>query len=158
MMSKEQIIASLTPLVPSLTETDPQWAVFGSAALVLCGMETEAADIDIMLTRQSAQQLEEQWAQSGMPLMAMHGSSPGSPFRSHLLRLQSSGILVELSGGLEMRQNGRWEPVEALDVQTAPGGIRYCSLSECKRLLQMFGRPKDLLRLREIEAYTSAEP
>lgn len=152
MTKKEQIINCMTPLVDALDKADPQWAIFGSAALVLCGMDMPVSDIDIILSRQAAQRLEQEWQKEGVVLpMNKEKSATESLFRSHLVRCNASGIMVELSGSLEILKEGRWLPVRPQKVITGSNGIRFCSLAECKRLLKLFARPKDLLRLKEIE-------
>ena len=151
MTKKEQIINCMTPLVDALDKADPQWAIFGSAALVLCGMDMPVGDIDIILNRQAAQRLEQEWLKAGVAIPLDKESTTEGLFRSHLVRCNASGIMVELSGNLKIYKEDRWQPVRPQKVLTDPNGIRFCSLAECKRLLKFFARPKDLLRLEEIE-------
>ncbi len=153
MTEKERIINCMSPLVAALDKADPGWAIFGSAALALCGMDMPVADIDIILSRQAAQRLEQEWQKAGVAFPMDKESATESLFRSHLVRYTSSDIIVELSGGLEIRDKEGWMPVQPREVLTTLHGIRHCSLSECKRLLTLFGRPKDLHRLRLIEAH-----
>ena len=42
--------AFLAPLASVLDACDPHWAVFGSAALSLCGFDVEVHDVDILTT------------------------------------------------------------------------------------------------------------
>ena len=97
--------------------------------------------------------MEQEWLRTGMALPLDQESAPESLFRSHLVRNNSTSIMVELSGGLEIRTEKGWMPVRPREVLTTPTGIRHCSLPECTRLLTLFGRPKDLHRLRLIEAH-----
>lgn len=55
----------MTPLVDALNKAAPQWAIFGLAALALCGMDMPVGDIDIILSRQAAQRLEQEWQKEG---------------------------------------------------------------------------------------------
>ena len=153
MTEKERIINCMSPLVAALDKADPEWAIFGSAALALCGMDMPVADIDIILSPEGAARMEQEWLKTGMALPLDQESAPESLFRSHLVRNNSTSIMVELSGGLEIRTEEGWMPVRPREVLTTPTGIRHCSLPECKRLLTLFGRPKDLHRLRLIEAH-----
>lgn len=151
MTEKEHIINCMSPLVPALDKADPGWAIFGSAALVLCGMDMPVGDIDIILSREGAARMEQEWLKTGTTLPPDQENAPESLFRSHLVRNGSTAIMVELSGGLEIRTEKGWMPVRPREVLTTPAGIRHCSLPECRRLLTLFGRPKDLHRLRLIE-------
>ena len=158
MTEKERIINCMSPLVAALDKADPEWAIFGSAALALCGMDMPVADIDIILSPEGAARMEQEWLRTGMALPLDQESAPQSQFRSHLVRNNSTSIMVELSGGLEIRTEKGWMPVRPREVLTTPTGIRHCSLQECKRLLTLFGRPKDLHRLRLIEAHLTHCP
>ncbi len=144
MTSQEIITKSLAPLVYDLNRADSAWAVFGSAALVLNGVDVAVNDIDILLTAEGAAQLETLWAAHRIPL----DEKEGGQFRSRLSQYRTPSLIVELSGGLELFRADRWQPVHIRKTAVTPAGIRYATLPQCKRLLQLFGRPKDLARLR----------
>ena len=61
MTEKERIINCMSPLVAALDKADPEWAIFGSAALALCGMDRPVADIDIILSPEGAARMEQEW-------------------------------------------------------------------------------------------------
>ncbi len=143
MTTQEIITRSLAPLVDDLNRADAAWAVFGSAALVLNGVDVAVSDIDIMLTAEGAAQLETLWAAHRIPL----DEKSGGLFRSRLSQYRTPGLIVELSGGLELFRADRWQPVLIHEAAITPEGIRHATLPECKRLLQLFGRPKDTARL-----------
>ncbi len=143
MTNQEIITKSLAPLVDDLNRADSAWAVFGSAALALNGVDVAVNDIDILLTAEGAAQLETLWAARRIPL----DEKGGGPFRSRLSQYRTQGLIVELSGHLEILRHGRWQPVCIREAAVTPEGIRYSTLPECKRLLQLFGRPKDKARL-----------
>ena len=146
MHKKEIIASSLAPFLADLNAAGGEWAVFGSAALVLNGMDVEAGDIDILLGTREAEILEERW--NALRIVEQNPmEKKDSPFRSRLSKFRSPQLTVELSGGLEIRKAGTWQPVTVHEVHTSAQGIRFCTLEECKRLLTLFGRPKDLERL-----------
>ena len=138
----DALSAFLAPLASVLDACDPHWAVFGSAALSLCGFDVEVHDVDILTTEDGLAAFRRRFAGcctcSKVPASTL--------FRSSMSRFSMDGRQLEVCAGLEVCRQGRWLPVEVQEV-TVTDGIRHCSREECRRLLQLFGRAKDLRRL-----------
>ncbi len=138
---KELLTEILTELKPQLDAEYAGWAVFGSAALALNGMEDMAVhDIDIVV-----------------PAAKIRRSNglDESHFRCRERRRFSlRGMEVDISIGLEVRLGNRWMRVVPREICISDG-IRYATLKECLRLLRLFGRPKDLEKIPHIEAFIS---
>ena len=65
-------------------------------------------------------------------------------------------VTVELMGGLEVSCRGNWEKLLIQDFVTFKIGrhfVKTPSLKENIRILQLFGREKDLARARQIEIF-----
>lgn len=150
MSMQERIIKSIAPLVDDLNHADIHWTIFGSAALLLNGIELNVNDIDILLSREAAELLERKWR--NLRATAEKSCTPTGTglFRSRLSRYLSAGLPIELSGGLELRKGTAWQPVTATEIYIGEQGIHYCSLADCVRLLHTFDRPKDKERLKLI--------
>lgn len=138
----DSLRALLAALASDLDACDPYWVVFGSAALALCGFDVEVHDVDIMTSERGLAEFCRRYADS-----CTCREVPAGPFfRSPMARFRMDGWQVEVCGPLEVCKQGEWLPVEVREV-TITDGIRHCSREECKRLLQLFGRRKDLRRL-----------
>jgi len=124
---------------------DP-WTLIGSAAAWLTGAEVVVADIDVLTTDRDAMTMRERWhsrVNSGfMPADA-------NRFRSNFARYDFAGIPVEVMGGLEVAGAEGWKLVQVGDIISVNflGLTIYIpSIVEQVRILNLFGRPKDLQR------------
>ena len=115
--------AFLAPLASVLDACDPHWAVFGSAALSLCGFDVEVHDVDILTTEDGLAAFRRRFAGcctcSKVPASTL--------FRSSMSRFSMDGRQLEVCAGLEVCRQGRWLPVEVQEV-TVTDGIRHCSI------------------------------
>lgn len=147
-MTEKEIREALAGVVPLLDKADADWCVYGSAALVLHGMTGIGAhDVDVMMSVGGLRMLLRHLPQAEM----LGGDKPGSRFRSLHARVYIKGVEVDLSGDLQIRQAAGWHDVAVTEV-CHRDGIRFASLQDCIRLLRLFGRPKDLMRLEQVVA------
>lgn len=138
-----EIIKVLGDVLPLLDKADPQWVIFGSAALALNGVSgIRTCDIDIMMSREGAVNAERLL----VAYLQEVDDGAGDLFRSRRSLYRIQGMEVDISGGLEILSNERWEPVTVRRVEVRQR-VQYASLLDCMRLLGLFGRPKDLERL-----------
>jgi hypothetical protein len=147
------LYATLADVVPDLHVhcVDP-WCLIGSAAALVLGAEVSVADVDVLTSRADADTLMQVWAQQREPAFA---PPDGDRFRSHFARFRFPGAPVEVMGGLELRLDGRWQPV-------APGKLVLAGVNGLAvpvpciddqiRLLESFGREKDLRRAAVLRA------
>lgn len=147
-MTDKEIREALAGIVHLLDEADAGWCVYGSAALALHGVPgIEAHDVDVMLSASGLRTLLRHLPQAEL----LGEDKPGSRFRSLHARVYIEGVEVDLSGDLQIRQAGEWHDVSVAEV-CHRDGIRFASLQDCIRLLRLFGRPKDLMRLERVTA------
>lgn len=124
---------------------DP-WTLIGSAAARLAGAEVAVADLDVLTSVRDADALIEHWRarqdETWVPPSA-------GRFRSRFARFLFPGLPVEVMGGLDLCGERGWEPVrigEVVTVDVAGLAVPIPALAEQIRVLESFGRPKDLQR------------
>jgi hypothetical protein len=135
-MEENTLRRILQGLAPWLHREYPGWAVFGSAALRLNGVnDVDVHDIDIVVPT-----ADETLPDGGEGI-----------FRSQRReRMMVEGVEVDISVGLWVRSRGRWRRV-TVDEAVEADGLRDASMAECGRLLRLFNRPKDRSRLRLLQ-------
>lgn len=154
----------MTPLPQALRDTlaatVPQlhahcrdaWVVIGSAAAALAGAPVEVADLDLLTSERDAERLIALWsAQQDRA----YQPAASDRFRSRFARFLFPAMPVEVMGGLELHTAQGWQPVHAHDIApVACAGVEVPipTRSEQIRILQSFGRPKDLQRARLLHA------
>lgn len=146
-MSPDGLSVLLDHLKPDLDTVAEPWTVIGSGALILLGLPLEtASDLDFVTTVEGAQQLRMFW---GSWLGAADAKLPDGPFRSEdFARYDTPWGPVEVMGGLRVRG----EPL-VIGARCADRPIP--SGPEQLRILRLFGRPKDLAKAAQLEAWLS---
>ncbi|HVC18058.1 MAG TPA: hypothetical protein VNE18_12240 [Rhodanobacter sp.] len=147
----------LVAAVPDLHRCcrDP-WALIGSAAAWLAGAEVTVADLDVLTSTGDAQTLIGQWRTRRD---ASWIAEESDRFRSRFARFGFPGMAVEVMGGLELCGANGWEPVrvdEKVMVDVAGLAVPIPTVAEQVRLLQSFGRPKDLRRAALLQSLSVA--
>lgn len=151
------LYATLAEIVPELHVhcLDP-WCVIGSAAALLAGAEVSVADVDLLTSRDDAERLMMLWADRREPAYEPAGADR---FRSHFARFRFPGMPVEVMGGLELNQGDGWKPVSVgrLVLAGLNGlAVPMPSVDDQIRILECFGREKDLARAKSLHAFTSS--
>ncbi|MHA6203954.1 hypothetical protein ACXU4B_05995 [Dyella soli] len=151
------LYATLAEIVPELHVhcVDP-WCLIGSAAALLVGAEVSVADVDVLVSRDDAQRLMALWAPRRE---AMHELAGADRFRSHFARFRFPGLPVEVMGGLELHDGDAWQPVKAgrLTLVGLNGlAVPVPSVADQIRILESFGRDKDLRRAASLRTLTSS--
>ncbi|MHA6722174.1 hypothetical protein [Sphingomonas sp. RS2018] len=139
-----------SPLVEALVEAaslaaeavDPWW-IIGSAAVVLHGVETPVADIDLLTSARDADSI-----------LAAAGRRPDtesdrSRFRSVYGTLPSPGVSIEVMGGLEVLSAGAWHrvlPATRQAVSVCAATLYVPDRAELAAIMRSFGRAKDIIR------------
>jgi hypothetical protein len=125
---------------------DPWW-IIASAAAVLHGAEPiEVGDVDVLMSRDDAQRL--------LPMLGLAvRPGPEHPnFRSEVLGTwQVPPLPVDFLAGFSVHVADRWIPIapmtrEAIDIGGAT--VYVPARDELRRIIESFGRPKDLERAR----------
>lgn len=124
---------------------DP-WVVIGSAACALAGAAVDVADLDLLTSAADAERLIALWPSQ---LDTSYSPIGGDRFRSRFARFQFPGMPLEVMGGLELHDGDSWRMVRVNDVvHVTVAGIEVPIPSRVEqiRILESFGRPKDLAR------------
>ncbi|MGO4700075.1 hypothetical protein [Dyella sp. 2RAB6] len=140
----EQVVMEALPPLQRLCR-DP-WQVIGSAAAYLAGAEVSVADLDLLTSAADAARRADAWRDR---LDAGYEPAGAERFRSQFARFRFSGMPVEVMGALELNAGQGWQPVtvgELVLVRIAGLDVPIPSVPEQIRILESFGRPKDLHR------------
>lgn len=143
----EALREALVAAVPDLHRhcRDP-WTLIGSAAARLAGGEVVVADLDVLTSVRDAQTLIGHWH---MRRDEAYVPPSEERFRSRFARFLFPGLPVEIMGGLEFRGEHGWEPVRIdglVTLDVAGLAVSVPVVTEQIRVLESFGRPKDLQR------------
>ncbi|WP_114240091.1 hypothetical protein [Dyella sp. C9] len=151
------LYATLAEIVPELhVHCVEPWCVIGSAAALLVGASVSVADVDVLASRADAERLMALWADRRE---ATHEPADGHRFRSYFARFRFPGLPVEVMGGLELDQGDGWKPVVAgkLSLAGLNGlAVPVPSIEDQIRILESFGREKDLARAKTLRALSAS--
>lgn len=143
---------SLELAVPGLKMLKDDFYIIGGSAMVLLGIDIGfTKDIDILTSHRDAETLKQCWADW---LDADSVLSKSTLFRSGYARFLFPAMDVEALGELEICKGGIWYPVTVNEYTTVEVGglnIRIPTLNDMVRILYLFGRDKDLSRIKLIE-------
>jgi hypothetical protein len=136
---------SLERTAALVAEASDPWWIIGSAAVLLHGGDVGGVkDIDLMMSSRDAESF---LRRAGVEPRCGKASDR---FRSTVFGTWSGPpVPVEVFGGFELATGGRWRPVVLTTRQAVSIGhssVFVPSAAELARLLQSFGRPKDLER------------
>lgn len=124
---------------------DP-WVIIGSAACALTGVDVDVADLDLLTSSADAERLIGLWPSQ---LDTSYTPAGADRFRSRFARFQFPGMPLEVMGDLELHDADGWHAVRVNDVvhiNVADIAVPIPSRAEQIRILESFGRPKDLAR------------
>ncbi|GLQ51186.1 hypothetical protein ACFFJT_08275 [Dyella flava] len=146
---RDALAAAVPPLQGHCLDA---WVVIGSAAAALAGAQVEVADLDLLTSQRDAERLITLWHAE---LDATYQPAAGDRFRSRFARFLFPAMPVEVMGGLELRAAQGWMPVRVHAIEhVACAGVEVPvpSRAEQIRILESFGRPKDLQRAHLLRA------
>lgn len=144
---------AITASVPLLQKhcRDP-WVVIGSAACALAGGDVEVADLDLLTSAADADRLIDVWSAQ---LDTCYAPANADRFRSRFARFQFPGMPLEVMGDLQWHDADGWHAVRVNDtvhVSVEDIAVPIPSRAEQIRILESFGRPKDLVRAELLRA------
>lgn len=148
---KEKIFSALKESYPSLKQLRDDYYIIGSTALILSDIEIEHTnDIDILVSERDAEWLRNEWKSKKINI------TPDASvlFRSNYSRYNFSDIEIEILGSLEVNKDNTWTPLVIKDFtifETNDFQVKIPTLAEQVRILNFFGRKKDLDRLKLIQ-------
>ena len=142
----DAVTRTLTALTPELRGLGEPWWVLGSAAAALVGADAgDVGDVDVLTSIADAVSLVRRWREPCQP----RNASTSARFRSALVRNARFATPVEVMGGLQVCERGRWcDVVPETRWRVWCGGIEVFvpSPEEQISILRRFGRPKDHAR------------
>lgn len=151
MSIKDKIIETLHKAAPGLQQLKDDFFIFGSAAMILSEVKLDNAnDIDLLVSNRDAELLKDIWHARNLHV----DSKESALFRSNLARYRFDPIDIEVSGDMQVLKNGKWQDFVIYDYETLPVGkllIKIPTLQEQKNILHLFGREKDLERIKLID-------
>ena len=146
---KERIIITLTEVADRFQKIESEWCIIGSSAMILSGIKLDNTfDIDILTTDKGSDELQKSLHEY---MVVNPVTKENDLFRSNFARFNFPLMNVEAMGGLLVKKNGIWQNVHISDFCEVPIGnmvVKIPTLDEQKRLLLLFGRDKDLKRIR----------
>lgn len=153
------LYATLVEIVPELhVQCADPWCLIGSAAALLVGADVSVADVDVLVSRDDAERLMALWASRREPA---HQPADADRFRSHFARFAFPGVPVEVMGALELDRGQGWErvhPGQLILVGLNGLAVPVPALAEQIRILESFGRDKDLRRAAALRALAPPFP
>jgi len=156
-MTREELAGLLDDLAPDLAVLSHPWRLIGSAALMVAGVDWPSCDdVDILTTTEGARALEGIWSDR-----RDHAFQPdrSAPFRSRFSLYRFGQARVEVMGDLEIRRRDGWTLLDPgpLSLHQFGGGMWPApGLDDQRRILQTFGRPKDLEKVAMLAGVVSA--
>jgi hypothetical protein len=141
---REKIIAVLKEAYPALHQLQDKLFVIGASALILSGIPiNDTNDIDLLTSFRDADKLKELWKEKRLNYKPVDGTR----FRSNFARFNFIDLDVEVMGDLEVYSRGQWRRIAVNNFKTIPLNdleIKVPTLAEQVRILQFFGRQKDI--------------
>lgn len=149
---KERIVHTLSSIEPQLLHLTADWCVIGAAAMILSDIDVgETTDIDILTTATGSEELQHL-------LRAYKLTIPDTKedelFRSNFAQFRLPLMHIEVMGDLEIKKAHGWQPVRVQDFREVAIGkltVKIPTVAAQKKLLQLFGREKDLRRVGLLE-------
>lgn len=137
-------------LIARIMPPGADWWVIGSTALALSGIDVAPRDVDVFA---ASDVIEAARAVLDVPAVP----SGSDRFRSspYFQFCPEGGVDIDFMGGLQVCSNGKWIGLQIETVSPLRCGnstIFLPTLDEQVRILNLFGRPKDLARAALIEA------
>lgn len=153
-----RLAGALQEIASAAPASRDDWWIIGSAALVLAGVEgVEPADVDLLGSAETLSLFLDSWQERPAP------PRPGTRFRSDPYhRVDRSGCRpIETMGDLEVMSESGWQkvvPTTRLAVDIGGPLVFVPALDEQLTILRLFGREKDLAKIRLVEANRRTTP
>lgn len=154
MKTKDKIIETLLSISSQLQEVTQDSCIIGSAAMVLSDIDIDnVKDIDIVTTIKAAEKLEYSLKSYIDP------STQGKEndlFQSKFLQFHLPLMDLEVMGDLKIQKDGIWNLLTIKEYKTIfvkNLSLKIPTLKEQIRILQLFGREKDLKRVSLLKKY-----
>lgn len=149
---KERIIETLAEIGDCLRNVEAEWCIIGASAMILSGIQiTETFDIDILTTDRGADEFQHSLREY-MEINPV--TKEDELFRSNFARFKLPLMNIEAMGNLQVKKDNVWHDVHVNSLHYLQVGdliVNVPTISEMKRILWLFGRKKDLERIRLLD-------
>lgn len=146
---KERIIQTLIEVADKFQKVKSEWYIIGSSAMILSDIRLgETSDIDILTTHAGSDELQHSLREY---MEVAPKTKEDDLFRSNFARFSLPLMDMEVMGGLQVKKNGIWQNVcinDFCEISIGNMVVKIPTLDEQKRLLLLFGRDKDLKRIK----------
>ncbi|MBB4037511.1 hypothetical protein GGR21_003428 [Dysgonomonas hofstadii] len=148
-MIREKIIRTLNEATPGLELLEDDFFVIGASAIILSGIEIgNTNDIDILTSTRDSAKLKKIWNDKieNNPLM-----KESELFKSDFSRYSFSEMDIEIEGDLLVYKENHWLEVNVhkyVSIEINNLFIKIPTIEEQMRILRLFGREKDMKRLK----------
>jgi hypothetical protein len=135
------------------TARDPWWIIASAAAALHGASPISVADVDVLLSVEDISRI--------LPVLGIESyrGPPNPLFRSEILaKWPAPPVPVDLMAGFEHRVGDAWhrvQPKTRKPVTLGAATVYIPERDELRRIIEGFGRPKDLERARLLSAPTS---
>lgn len=135
---------------------DPWWIIASAAAALHGASPITVADVDVLLSVEDINRI--------LPALGIepYQGPPNPLFRSEVFaKWPAPPVPVDLMAGFEHRVGDTWHPVRPATRQAATVGaatVHIPERDELRRIIEGFGRPKDLERARLLAALHRPQP
>ena len=147
----DKIYSVLKEAYPVLKTLEDEWFIIGTSGLVLAGVKLEkTSDIDILTSVRDAQKLKSTWENQRIKDF---DSSDTELFRSDFSRYDFNLLDIEIIGGLKVYKSDEWISLKIknhISISTPDFEAKIPTLEEQKRIFLLFGRDKDLQKVKLI--------
>jgi len=151
-MIKDKIIRTLSEAASGLKLLDDGFFVIGASAIILSGTDIgNTGDIDIIVSSHDADKLKKIWKDK---IESNPQLKDSDLFKSNFGRYKFLEMDIEIIGDLLIFRDGRWTEVKVQEYTlTDINGlsVKIPTIKDQERILQLFGREKDMVRLELIK-------
>lgn len=151
---RDKILSTLVEASEGLKLLNDDYYIIGSSAIILSGIDIGLThDIDIFTGSQNSDILQKAWKDKlvGNPTM-----KDSNLFKSNFACFQFTEMQVEVQGDLNVFKDNHWIPLSINEYNIFTLNelkIKIPTPAEQKRILSLFGRSKDMLRIGIIDEY-----
>lgn len=145
---KNRILATLLEASEGLKSLDDDYYIIGSSAMILSGIDVGTTnDIDILTTSRNSSISQRVWSDR---LIEKPEIKESNLFKSDLACFQFPEMQIEVIGDLKVFKDNDWVSLKINDYNLFTLNnieIKIPTLTEQIRILNLFGRSKDMKRI-----------
>lgn len=158
MLIKEKIKNTFFEISSGLRLLDNDFYIIGASAMILSGIDIQhTEDVDILTSTSKAHIIYNHWKDN---VVDNYIPPRSDLFKSVFNRYRFSFMDIEVQGDLKVFVENAWIPLVINDYflyQLGDLEIKIPTLQEQRKILTLFGRDKDMQRVKLIDKYLNTE-